>query len=418
VFSILSTGKFFKPQLLIAKVSMRILPLALFSFFLAQTGVAYSVSNYGVSKGNEELLLKGFESIAEHKFDLAIEQIKQLVTIRPDFKLAQLVYADLLNAQVNPVSKIGSNFTESEQKKVTGLIAEAKARILLRKEKPTQNFIPKNIVMLSDKQKYVIVQDMRLSRLFVFENRDGVPHLIKDYYASHGQGGTDKRKQGDKKTPVGVYFTTGRLLDENLPQRYGAGALPLNYPNAWDYRNKRTGNGIWLHGSPVDTYSRPPLASLGCLSLTNPDFQEVDELISNGTPMILGVDLQWISPEAWSKQKEQMLSVVKNWENDWESLDHQRYIKNYSKTFSDGSVNYQKFSEHKKRVNSNKDFIDIDLKDLNIFTYPDTELMVVSFNQQYKSSNYNGSGLKRQYWQKEAQAWKIAYEGAPSKGIP
>jgi murein L,D-transpeptidase YafK len=388
------------------------------ALFMTHVSVAQSSQDYGVSKGNEELLLKGFESIAEQKFDVALDQMKQLVDIRPDFRLAQLVYADLLIAQVNPLSAVGSSFTENQQKKVHGLIAEAKARIKLRKFKPAADLIPKDIVLLSDKQKYVIVQDMSLSRLFVFENRDGVPFLIKDYYASHGQGGVDKRRQGDKKSPVGVYFTTGRLLDENLPQRYGAGALPLNYPNAWDYRNKRTGNGIWLHGSPVDTYSRPPLASLGCLSLTNPDFQEVDQLIKNGTPMILGENLDWVSKSAWLKQQQQMIAVVKSWEEDWESLDYTRYIQHYSHSFSNGEQQYQKFAAHKKRVNGSKSFIQIGLNDLNIFTYPDTELMVVSFNQDYKSSNYKGLGLKRQYWQKESDTWKIAYEGAPSMGIP
>lgn len=397
---------------------MRILTLTFVSLILAHSPITHAIQDYGVSKGAEELLLKGFESIAEQNFDAALEQMQELVSIRPDFRLAQLVYADLLIAQVNPLSQVGSTFTGDQQSKVKGLIAEAKARLNLRKAKPGPDLIPQDIVLLSDKQKYVIVQDMSLSRLFVFENRNGVPFLIKDYYASHGTGGTGKRKQGDRKSPVGVYFTTGRLLDENLPARYGAGALPLNYPNAWDYRNNRTGNGIWLHGSPVDTYSRPPLASLGCLSLTNPDFQEVDQLIKNGTPMILGENLKWISREAWKKQKTEMIAVVKNWQADWESLDYNRYIENYSQSFSDGKIKFQKFAAHKKRVNSSKSFIEIGLNDLNIFTYPDSELMVVSFNQQYKSSNYKGSGLKRQYWQKETDGWKIAYEGAPSRGIP
>jgi len=397
---------------------MRFLSLAALALFMTHASIAQSSQDYGVSKGNEELLLKSFESIAAQNFDVALDQVKQLVDIRPDFRLAQLVYADLLIAQVNPLSRVGDRFTENQQKKVHGLIEEAKARLNLRKSKPAADLIPKDIVLLSEKQKYVIVQDMSLSRLFVFENRDGVPFLIKDYYASHGQGGINKRRQGDKKSPVGVYFTTGRLLDENLPQRYGAGALPLNYPNAWDYRNNRTGNGIWLHGSPVDTYSRPPLASLGCLSLTNPDFQEVDKLIKNGTPMILGENLDWISKGAWLKQQQEMLAVVKNWEVDWESLDYNRYIQHYSHSFSDGQKKFNKFAEHKKRVNSSKTFIEIGLNDLNIFTYPDTELMVVSFDQDYKSSNYKGIGPKRQYWTKESDAWKIAYEGAPSMGKP
>ena len=134
--------------------------------------------------------------------------------------------------------------------------------------------------------------------------------------------------------------------------------------------------------------------------------------------MILGENLQWVSRSKWKAQRSQAQSIVKNWVNDWESLDHKRYIRNYSTSFSDGKTNFQAFSKHKERVNGSKSFVDIDLKDLSIYTYPDTDLMVVSFEQQYKSSNYNGTGPKRQYWKKESNTWKIAYEGAPSVGIP
>ena len=143
-----------------------------------------------------------------------------------------------------------------------------------------------------------------------------------------------------------------------------------------------------------------------------------DELVKKGTPMVLGENLTWVSRSEWKQQQSKMLAVVKNWEKDWESLDYSRYIRNYASNFSDGKKSFKAFAEHKRRVNSSKSFIDINLKDLSIYTYPDSDLMVVSFNQHYKSSNYKGEGLKRQYWQKSNNAWKIAFEGDPSLGIP
>lgn len=398
---------------------MRLKKIALAATVFLTVTSTHALEDYGVSAGNEELLLQGFESIAEQKFDTALVQMKELVDIRPDFRLAQLVYADLLIAQASPLAQVGSTFTGEQKVKLDGLIAEAKSRIKLRKEKPAPDLIPKDIIKLSDTQKHVIVQDMALNRLFLFENRNGVPHLIKDYYASHGRGGVGKWRQGDKKSPIGVYFTTGRLLDKDLPQRYGAGALPLNYPNAWDYRLNKTGNGIWLHGSPVDTYSRPPLASLGCLSLTNPDFQEVDRLVNKlDTPVILGENLEWLSRAQWKAQRENAINIVRSWEADWESLDYTRYIENYSTKFNDGKKKYTAFAAQKKRVTKSKTFIELDLSDLSIYSYPDKDLMVVSFMQEYVSNNYKGANKKRQYWQRENNSWKIAYEGAPSNGIP
>ena len=392
-----------------------------FAFWLSMGFAQLSMAqtDYGVSEGNEELLIQSLNAISEQNFDDALSQLKNLTEIRPDFRLAQLVYADMLSAQASALASVG-NTGQYDSPRVKGLIEEARARFNVTKDKPSLDMIPKDLVLLSKEQKYVIVQDMSLSRLYLFENRNGVPHLIKDYYASHGRGGVGKQKQGDLRSPVGVYFTTGRLLDRNLPQRYGAGALPLNYPNSWDYRLKRTGNGIWVHGTPVDTYSRPPRASEGCLSLSNPDFQELDALVdSKNTPVILGTELEWISKQQWMAQQQQAVAMVERWASDWESLDFDRYIDHYSNEFSDGSKNYRQFAEHKRRVNGAKQFIDIDLNKLSIFSYPNNPgLMVVSFEQDYKSNNYQSRGIKRQYWQRQGDRWRIAYEGLPSKGIP
>ena len=37
---------------------------------------------------------------------------------------------------------------------------------------------------------------------------------------------------------------------------------------------RRTGSGIWLHGTPPDQFARAPLATDGCLVLANPDLPE------------------------------------------------------------------------------------------------------------------------------------------------
>lgn len=398
---------------------MRKLKAVFFSLMLSSSFSLHAASNYGVSEGNEELLLKGLESLAAQQFDAALTQFKELTLKRPDFRLAQLVYADLLVAQTNPLGQIGSE-TKQRRKEIEGLIDEARARILISRDKPVPGYVPESLIKMSDDQKYVIVVDAKFSRLFVFENRNGVPTLIKDFYASYGRGGTEKRKQGDLKTPLGVYFVTDRFLDERLPERYGSGALPINYPNVWDSRNGHTGNGIWLHGSPVDTYSRPPKASEGCISLTNPDFIDLDKLVDiKNTPVLIGSNMKWIDQKTWVAQQKEIQQYVEKWRVDWESQEHSRYITNYSKQYRDASRDFNSFSAYKQRVNASKRFIKVGLKDISLFRYPnDPNLMVATFNQDYQSDNYNGESIKRQYWVKEEGRWKIAYEGDPSRGIP
>lgn len=388
---------------------------------IAMTGAvvhADTVGQYGLSEGNEELLISGLRNINNNNLDSALVDLQQLTERRPDFRLAQLIYADILAAQAQgaPLSVRGSE----HQKKIEGLISEAKARLLMDMEKPSADMLPADLLKLADSQKHIIVVDTRLSRLFLFENRQGIPVLVDDFYASYGRGGTGKVKRGDLKTPLGVYFITSRLEDKNLPPRYGSGALPLNYPNVWDYRNGRTGNGIWVHGSPVETYSRPPLASEGCISLTNPDFIKLDTTISfKDTPVLVGYNIRWLDKQSWLQQRDNFKSLVERWASDWESQNHDRYISHYAKSFNDGSKNYQQFSQYKKKVNGSKEFIEVSLRDLSLYRYPDNpDLFVATFDQAYNSNNLKDRSIKRQYWLREGLNWGIAYEGKPSKGKP
>ena len=210
-----------------------------------------------LSLDQETLLLASLGDLQQNQMNGAMDKLRVLLKEQPDFKLAQLIYADLMAAQVGTISSMGNNDL-TDQKALQGLISEARARMSVDRYKPKPDTIPGSLLKMSANQKHVIVVDTNLSRLYLFENHDGVPKLIRDYYVSYGRGGVDKRKRGDLKTPLGVYFTTGRLTDEQLPPRYGSGALPINYPNAWDQRLGHTGSGIWVHGSPKDTFSRAP----------------------------------------------------------------------------------------------------------------------------------------------------------------
>ena len=48
---------------------------------------------------------------------------------------------------------------------------------------------------------------------------------------------------------------------------------------------------------------------------------------------------------------------------------------------------------------------------LPMVRYPREKFVVVSFDQDYRSSNLSNSMRKRQYWTKEGARWKILYEG-------
>jgi murein L,D-transpeptidase YafK len=375
------------------------------------------VAAQSLSSDAELKFIDAIDDINNNRIDQAIEQFSQLTKQAPKFTLAKLIYADLLSSRVGLVTTMGDT-TLLDPVRLKAFKDEARIRVLYHQRKSLKNQIPKDLVQMTDEQPYAIMVDISLSRLYLFANDNGVPKLIKDFYASSGKAGSDKQKKGDNKTPVGVYFVTGRIPDKELPSKYGAGALPLNYPNSWDNQLRRTGHGIWLHGSPIETYSRQPQASEGCISLTNLDFAALDKMVDiKSTPVVIGRNIEWISKTQWQTQQVTFNRIITDWITDWESLDASQYSGNYSSKFKTHRDNYKSWTSRRTWANSRKEYITIDIKNLSLFTYPDNKgLLVASFSQTYQSNNYTGEDVKRQFWRKEADGWKVVYEGEPSKG--
>jgi hypothetical protein len=48
---------------------------------------------------------------------------------------------------------------------------------------------------------------------------------------------------------------------------------------------------------------------------------------------------------------------------------------------------------------------------VSMFRYPRENFVVVSFDQDYRSSNLSNVMRKRQYWIQESGRWRILYEG-------
>jgi murein L,D-transpeptidase YafK len=244
-----------------------------------------------------------------------------------------------------------------------------------------------------------------------------VPNLIKDFYVTIGKNGTGKYTEGDQKTPIGVYFITDFIDPQELPDLYGDGAFPINYPNVWDRRFGRTGYGIWLHGTPTGIYSRPPRDSDGCVIVSNQDLNTLSPYMEKGqTPVILADSIEWISDKEWKRQRSQYVTFIDQWRKDWESRDAELYLRHYSRDYSGLGKDYKDWVQYKRRVNPSKNFIRVNLTDRSMFLYPGNErILVVTFVQDYASNDVRRRFTKRQYWRREEDGkWRIIYEGSVS----
>ncbi|HET7060918.1 MAG TPA: L,D-transpeptidase family protein [Nitrosospira sp.] len=363
----------------------------------------------------EAMLMKSLEQIAESRMDSAMSGIDELLKSNPNFRLAHLIKGDLLLARTRPISSIG-NAPQAPEQHVADLREEARVRIQRHREQVPRDRVPRYLLQMQPEQKYAVIADTDKSRLYVFQNVGGKPRYIADYYISTGKNGSVKIKEGDKKTPIGVYFVTANVPREKLTDFYGRGAFPLNYPNEWDKRNGRSGFGIWLHGTPSDTYSRPPRASDGCVVLANQDLDRVGATLQVGvTPVIISNAVEWVDPADTIVLRDKIASNLESWRRDWESGNTQSYIRNYRKDFSTGSQDLAEWSKHKRQVNAGKNWIKVGISNVGMFLYPGRDdLVVVNFDQEYSSNNLSNKMRKRQYWLRESKngPWKIIYESA------
>jgi murein L,D-transpeptidase YafK len=367
--------------------------------------------------GPEPQLSRILEAIEKNRLDTALEQTEALLQQYPNFRVANLIKGDLLLARSMPLSTFG-NAANAPQEKVSDLRDEVIARLrAYRNPAATAGYVPRYLLQMQPDQKYAIVVDTQKSRLYLYENDSsagGRPRFVADYYISHGKLGGDKTQEGDKRTPTGVYHVTSSLSPQKIGDFYGSGAFPINYPNEWDKRQGRKGHGIWLHGTPSDTFSRPPKASDGCVVLSNTDLDALAKNLQIGlTPVIISNSIEWLSFDDWQNERGGLNKKIDEWRGDWESRDVNRYLKNYSKKFQTKDQDLEQFAQQKRQVNAGKEWIKVKLSNLSMFRNPGMEeLVVVTFEQDYQSNNLSNQMKKRQYWIREDGNWKIVFEGA------
>lgn len=364
-------------------------------------------------EGAEAAIVAVLKDIAGDRIGSAQTELDRLLAAKPDFRLAQLIKGDLLMARTRPIETLGSA-PDGPADRLQDLREEAKARLLRLHTEAPRDRLPRYLLKMAPEQKFAIVVDTSRSSLYVFANRDGTPHYVADYYITIGKNGIEKVREGDKKTPLGVYQVTGSLPLSRVGDFYGSGAYPISYPNEWDRRQGRDGHGIWLHGTPRDTYSRPPRASDGCVVLTNEDLQAIARDLQIGiTPVIISAGVDWVAEQDMSTVRASLESSVEQWRRDWESLQTENYLTHYAPGFSTGTSGLAEWAAQKRAVNAGKSWIKVKLDGVSMFLYPGREpLAVVNFTQDYASNNLSNVMKKRQYWLRDGSRWKIVYEGA------
>ena len=115
--------------------------------------------------------------------------------------------------------------------------------------------------------------------------------VIKSYKVALGGNPVGpKTRQGDHKTPEGVYVLDSRNAHSQFHK-----SIHISYPNTHDLAAARArgvspGGDIFVHGLPngygwVGPSHRLKDWTDGCIAVTNEEIEEIWNIVPNGTPI-------------------------------------------------------------------------------------------------------------------------------------
>lgn len=247
-------------------------------------------------------------------------------------------------------------------------------------------------------QKFLAV-DKDAQTFFVYSRKSPL-RVVGSYPCTTGQQPGDKAEEGDLRTPEGVYFIKGRLhrkLDWSL---YGNLAYELNFPNPVDRIKGKTGYGIWVHGRGKKLVPRD---TRGCVALNTDDLRTVGDDITPGLPVVISGRLTVTDPaQADTADLDEAVDRVRSWARSWESRSSGRFFSFYDSEAFDKAHGgtFKAFTRRKRDLFDRHPWIQVMVHDVRVLPGPD--YLVTYFRQYYRCPDMVSEGVKRLYWQREA----------------
>jgi hypothetical protein len=275
--------------------------------------------------------------------------------------------------------------------------------------------IPAYLLEIPESVSDILIADTNAATMYRF-TRSGDRIIEKDQrYMSIGLKGPGKEKAWDRRTPLGIYFVTESLDTSKLHDKYGVAAFPLDYPNAWDRRNDRTGDGIWLHGVDHNNPERPPLDTDGCLAIPNDELLKlVESLEPLVTPVIVARQMKWSLPTEIDQLRLEFRLALDIWRDSLEEGDILTHLSLYADDFRYRDMNRDAWSSYRLNVFENRDLAAVTLDDVMLVADPEVaDLYLSRFTQVLETSDGPVTTTRRLYWRRSSgNQWKIVSEDA------
>lgn len=353
------------------------------------------------SDSAEGRLVAAYRSLGEGRGQEAFEMAAALVRDHPNFALAQLLYGDLLAAKAGWPAAFGVDARASQDTRDPrrlGLRLEAQRRIDALRERPPPGQVPAEFVRLAPSIKHAIAVDAARSRLYLFAHGPQGLTLERDFYVSLGKQGVDKFVEGDRRTPLGVYWITAALPKNQLDARFGHGALRFNYPNAADRMQGRTGSGLFLHGVPAEVMNHEPWATDGCVVMSNADVEQLLQALDvSATPVVITREIRWVPTDA-------VRQAAAEFDPAWQAWSQSRR----EAAGEESSRWYMPGAPEVRRWRPEPD----ERRQLSFLSWraDGTPMMIVTSHASAQPGTQPVT--YRQYWTRRDNQWRIAFEGS------
>lgn len=270
--------------------------------------------------------------------------------------------------------------------------------------------VPREILDISHHDNLnsnVLIVDKAERQLYVYKEKNGKIELDKKFQVDIGKGTGKKEKRGDLKTPEGIYFLVSTKTQPEIPfGTYGKLAFISDFPNPFDKLDKKTGDGIWLHGVP-DNVSLER-GSRGCVVVRNETLDYLKVLVTTGTTaLIIREKIEWADSVA-ETEKAPIIENLSSWIKAWKGKSED-YFKFYSPLFRSSQFkSFVRLENHKRTVFKLNEKIEIKFDPLLIIK--DKDQIVVTGIQIYNGNTLSDRGIKTVYFKIENGSGKIIAE--------
>ena len=263
--------------------------------------------------------------------------------------------------------------------------------------------LPASLIQIPDSVSTLFIAETSTATFHRFDRgSDGLTHS-GSYYMSIGKEGAGKQTSGDKRTPFGAYFVTEQLDTSKLHRKYGVTAFPLDYPNAWDLRADRDGDGIWVHGVDPSAGKRPERDTDGCIALPNEDLAQLASVFEeNITPVLVTRSLDWVDAANNEGLRVELAGKIEEWATAKVRRDLHGYLSLYDEQFARWAMDKREWSSLNLQTMSLHSIESVVVSDLLLLAYPEEEGIYLSrFTQLVVKDGREISATARLYWRRD-----------------